>query len=519
MHLHLRALLPSLIAGCLIAADAVPLTITSPQPNAAAVTPLTATGVPWVAGDHVLIVGDLLTAPGQPEIAVRLLPALTPLGVTVRSLQNHSIPIDQWRAAALTEIAAHRPRVVVFMAGVGDVLAGGATKSIPATPEVWRKALVDVVVAAQTAGAAMVIASPAIIGDKPTGGSGATDLDAYAAAARAVATDTKSKFCDLRSALMAILTERNAKGTRELGVLSKAPGQLKLEGADVVTLAMSQAIAAAVSHIPWSVEIPAGTFTGTTTVEIRTPRISPERVTITYTTDGSTPTEKSRVYSKPFSISGTTQVQSLAVDKSGAKHVAEGWYLALTKRVADTPPSESLAGLWVDHFALKAWRNPMPPLDTLKPDFESWWPNCEIEAIANIPVHRYPDLNFGLRFTGYFIAPIDGIYTFATNSDDASRVTLGDNIVVKNDDLHPVSWAYGAIELTKGYHPLTVLYGQGPGVHALEFYVSLAGQRLQRVPDTLLRRPLIKPARKTITYQTPAEDAGADAKNLEPVKP
>ena len=502
-----------------MAADPVPLTITNQQPNAAAVAPLTASGVPWVAGDHVLIIGDLLTAPGQPEIATRLLSALTPLGVTVRSMQNHAIPVDQWRAAAIAEIAAHRPRIVVFMAGVGDVLAGSATKSIPATVDVWRKALVEVAVAAQASGAAMVIASPAIIGDKPTGGTGAIDLDAYAAAARAVAIDTKSEFCDLRSTLITILTERNAKGTRELGVLSKAPGQLKLEGADEVTLALSRSIAAAVGLIPWSIDIPGCPFIGTTMAEIHTPRIAPEQVTITYTTDGSTPTEKSRVYGKPFPISGTTQVQVLAIDKSGTKHTAEGWYLATSKRVADTTPTESLPGLWVDHFTLKAWRNPMPPLDSLKPDYETWWPNCEIAAINIIPVHRYPDVNYGLRFTGYFIAPVDGTYIFATNSDDASRVTLGDNIVVKNDDLHPVSWAYGAIELTKGYHPLTVLYGQGPGQHSLEFYMSLAGQRLQRVSDAFLRRPLVKPARKSIVYQQPTDDSSTDVKPAEPVRP
>ena len=446
-----------------------------------------------------------------------MLTVLTPLGVTVRSLQNHGMPVDLWRAAALAEIAAHPPRIVVFMTGVGDVLAAGAAKALPATVDVWRKALVDVTVATQGAGAVMVIASPAIIGDKPTGGTGAIELEAYVAAARAVATDTKSEFCDLRTPLIAALTERNGKGTRELGVLSKAAGQLKIEGMDIVTTALCQSMVAALSRVPWSVEMTGGPFTGTTTVEIRTPRTNPENLTITYTTDGSVPTEKSRVYGKPFPISTTTQVLALAIDHSGTKHTAEGWYMATTKRAADDAPTESLPGLWVDHFTLKTLRNLMPPLDSLKPDLETWWPNCEIAAITKVPVHRYPDTNYGLRFTGYFIAPVDGTYVFATNSDDASRVTLGDNIVVKNDDLHPVSWAYGAIELTKGYHPLTVLYSQGPGLHAMEFYMSLAGQRLQRVPNALLRRPLVKAARKTITYEQP--DDGPDVKPVEPVKP
>ncbi len=518
MHSRWYVLLPSLAWCSLTAAEPIPLTISAAQADPAAVAPVTASGVPWVVGDSILVVGDLLVAPGQPEIATRLQTALAASGVTVRSLQNHGYSIDQWHAAAIAEIAAHPPRVVVFLSGVGDVLSAAAAKTTATTADVWRKALVEVTLAAQTAGAAMVIATPAMVDDKPSGGTGATELDAYAAAARAVATDTKSELCDLRVPLLVVLAERNRKGAREFGVLSKTAGQLKVEGADIVTACLATSIAAAVSKIPWTLELNGGPFLSTTMVEMRTPRLAADHVIITYTIDGTVPTEKSRLYNKPFSVSTTTQIRALAVDKTGVKHSADGWYEAITKRPADVAPSDSLPGLWVDHYTLKKWRNPMPPLDALKPDFESWWPNCELGALSKIPVHRWPNTNYGLRFTGYFIAPTDGVYVFATNSDDASRITIGDTIVVKNDDLHPVSWAYGAIELGKGYHPLTLLYGQGPGYDVLEVYVSLAGQRLQRLPDTLLRRPAIKPARKTITYVEPVDD-NADTKTSEPVKP
>src|SRR5690606_2354777 len=46
----------------------------------AVLAPVAASEVPWEPGDRLLIVGDLLIAPGQPELALRLHQALEPRG-------------------------------------------------------------------------------------------------------------------------------------------------------------------------------------------------------------------------------------------------------------------------------------------------------------------------------------------------------------------------------------------------------------------------------------------------------
>ncbi len=501
------------LSGYLAAADAPPLTISGPQVDPKVLAPLTAEGVPWAAGDRILIVGDQLAAPNQPELAVRLQEALASgrpgLDVTVRSLQNTGIGSDDWKLAALAEIKIHPPKVIAVLTGLGDALAAQAAKAVPPSADVWRKNVTEIVAAAQAAGAAAVIATPAILGDKPTGGALATELDAYADAARAAAVELKVELCDLRTPLLALLGQKNAKGAREIGVLSKTLGQLKPEGMDLVAGAVAQALANAATRIPWTVEVAGtGPFTGAASGEIRTPRIGLDKLSVYYTTDGSEPTEKTRIYTKPFPISSTTQVKVLATAKgSTVQHSAEGWFLEIRKRAADPTPVESLPGLWVDHVTLKKWRDPMPPVDTLKPDGDAWWPNCEIEAIDRLPTHRWPNTLFGLRFTGWFLAPLDGVYVFGTTSDDASRLSLGDVAVIKNDDLHPVRSAYGAVELTKGYHPFTLLYAQGPSLYTLSVTVSLPGQREQKLPDLLLRRPPVKPARKSILTAEPADEA------------
>ncbi len=58
-------------------------------------------------------------------------------------------------------------------------------------------------------------------------------------------------------------------------------------------------------------------------------------------------------------------------------------------------------------------------------------------------------------------------------------------------------WEAGAVNRTKGHHPLFIPYGQGPGVIALDVFVHLDGQRRQRLSDLLLSRPLEAPLSRT----------------------
>lgn len=68
-----------------------------------------------------------------------------------------------------------------------------------------------------------------------------------------------------------------------------------------------------------------------------------------------------------------------------------------------------------------------------------------------------PD-HFGIIFSGYIYAPVDGVYTFSTRSDDGSLLKIGDQTVVDNDGSHSDIRAVGRIALKKGYHPYELLY-------------------------------------------------------------
>ena len=498
------------------------MTIPGSQVDPAVLAPLIAANVPWASGDRILIIGDLLVPPNQPELALRIQEALT-AGVpgkelVVFSMQNHGLTLEREAAAAREEMIRRPPSVVLILAGVGDVVAllpppakpvpqpkpavKSATPPAPLAPpvklpvptaEAWRTSLTGLVKAAQAAGAAVVISTPAIVGDKPNDGPGFVELDAYAEVVRAVATETKSVVCDVRTALLARLNERNPKGSRESGVLSKAPGQLKPEAMDLCAGFIAKAIAEAVPRIPWTIDLPGSVFTGTTKVIPHTLRLAADQVTYHVTIDGSEPSKTSPILLASLTLESTALVRVLAIAKDDSHRFAQAWYMATASHTADTAPVDALPGLWIDHFVLADWGNALPSFADLKSNLETWWPNGELSFLDGLPAALRPATLSCVRYTGYLIAPMDGTYVLSITSDGAARLFLGSLPVIRIDREGAVRTQQAAVRLTKGYHALTLLYAQAASTPVLAWQMAEPGRRLQSVPDLLLCRSANKP--------------------------
>jgi hexosaminidase len=84
--------------------------------------------------------------------------------------------------------------------------------------------------------------------------------------------------------------------------------------------------------------------------------------------------------------------------------------------------------------------------------------------------------------------PRAGIYTFILSSDDGSRLTIGDQVVVDHDGPHAMSERRGQVALHRGWHPLEVLYFQAGGGKGLLLEVEGPGVTRREVPATWLGR-------------------------------
>jgi len=135
---------------------------------------------------------------------------------------GNKVPDLQKRLA--TDVLAKKPDLVFIYIGINDVWhyshpcckdkAGG-------TPiEQYEAGLKDIINQIKATGAKVVLCTPSVIGEKPDG-TNAEDamLDQYADVSRKVARETKVKLCDLRTAFIQHLKEKNTENA-EQGVLT-----------------------------------------------------------------------------------------------------------------------------------------------------------------------------------------------------------------------------------------------------------------------------------------------------------
>ena len=129
-------------------------------------------------------------------------------------------------------------------------------------------------------------------------------------------------------------------------------------------------------------------------------------------------------------------------------------------------PIGALPGVDVAYYALEA--------PTVLPDFSLLTSYAgEVVPVINIP--STGDVfagsgradNVGALYTGWLNVPTSGIWSLTINSDDGSKLFLGDDLVANNDGLHGMVSVTGTRALRAGKHRLRVEFfeaGGGAGV-------------------------------------------------------
>ncbi len=92
----------------------------------------------------------------------------------------------------------------------------------------------------------------------------------------------------------------------------------------------------------------------------------------------------------------------------------------------------------------------------------------------------------GLRFTAWVDVPADGAWTFFTESDDGSRLWIGDALVVDNDGSHAMIERRGVARLKAGKHPIRVEWIEGNGAEGLKVSIAGPGVDKKEIPATML---------------------------------
>lgn len=136
--------------------------------------------------------------------------------------------------------------------------------------------------------------------------------------------------------------------------------------------------------------------------------------------------------------------------------------------VAGTTP-----GLVGEHFE-GSW-DALPDWDTIE------GLRTTIESQVAIP-DELPEENVGAVLRGYIEAPARGVYRFWLSSDDGSRLSVGDRVVVDHDGLHGSSAVWGDAPLAAGKHAIEVEFFQKLGGRDLKLEWSGPGFARETVP-------------------------------------
>jgi alpha-mannosidase len=209
-------------------------------------------------------------------------------------------------------------------------------------------------------------------------------------------------------------------------------------------------------------------------------KANPENAEIRYTLDGGDPGPSSPLYRGPFTLTETATLKARAFSPDMRDSQLFMYpFTKITPRAADTP-GPLVPGL---QFAFYEgdW-NRLPDFAALKPDRTG-----AVDTFA-FPQGVGGD-HFALLYTGWIDVPTEGVYTFFTASDDGSRLSIGDRLVVDNDGLHGPDEIRGTIALRAGKHPITVSYFEKGGGESLTVQYEGPGIAKRNIgPEVLWRR-------------------------------
>jgi alpha-L-fucosidase len=190
---------------------------------------------------------------------------------------------------------------------------------------------------------------------------------------------------------------------------------------------------------------------------------------IHYTTDGMVPTAQSAVYTKPFLINSTANVQAISIPVSGlpggiakVKAIKYEWLKA-------SSASNLAPGLSYKYY------EPTGPV-SLQSIENTAVAKTGVAEIMSVALKQRRD-KFAFVFNGYLKIAKDGFYAFTVNADDGSKLLI-DDVEIAGDNAKAA--------LKKGYHKITLQYYDSGGDNSLQVLMQSEGGTKAAIPAAVL---------------------------------
>ena len=192
-----------------------------------------------------------------------------------------------------------------------------------------------------------------------------------------------------------------------------------------------------------------------------------------YTTDGSTPDEKSPVYSTPIEIElkegEIATLKTVVVNPSGRKSSVYAATLIHRGMIEPIVLEQSTPGVKYSLIDTRA-ANTMPVADG------------ETRSILLNQFEKKIDLKqpFRATFNGYFNVPADGVYELQVDSTWDATVKLGGEKIIDDQGTKDRKVRSVILPLKKGLHPIELTYNHRGGDLNFRFRWGIKGQGLRQ---------------------------------------
>lgn len=202
-----------------------------------------------------------------------------------------------------------------------------------------------------------------------------------------------------------------------------------------------------------------------------------------YTCDGSDPTYNSNIFTETISLSepGILKVKSISPHGNFDSEIVTGKFLE-----GDVPkPIKKLKNAESGGFNYSLYKGEWDML----PDFSLLESVDEGIAGEDFSLESLSEkTNFACLMEGFIKIEEEGYYLFVLNSDDGTKLTLGDKPILDNDGLHTADDSKTfVLPLKEGFYPIRLEYFQkGGGAAFSMLYVTPGANRPSPIPMELI---------------------------------
>ncbi len=204
---------------------------------------------------------------------------------------------------------------------------------------------------------------------------------------------------------------------------------------------------------------------------------------IHYTIDRSDPTINSLLYTKPIKVWQSTIFKIKEFASNGKS--SPTYEVHYIKEQPHTPVfvSTKNKGLRFEYYKITKPIKSVMELTKLTPSQKG-----KIEKfIFPFDDKKLPE-QFGVIYKGFIKVPITDVYTFYVLSNDGSRLTVADKLVVDNDGLHGAYEKNGEVALKKGLHKIELKYFQAGGGKELKVFMKSTRTKKIEISENILYR-------------------------------